>query len=181
MDSPTVNSQTLNEFLRRLGSCYRHSGTLYLVGGSSLILLAAKTSTFDIDIKIAVPVENQPELISCLRRISQEMGIPIEQASPDEFLPLPAGYQNRHRHIGRFGNLEVFHFDFYSVALAKLHRGNEKDFSDVRNMLRAAVIELDTLQSQFDEILPCTAAFGLHTDPDSFARNFALLKERLAL
>jgi hypothetical protein len=179
MDSPTVDSLTLNKFLRRLGMCYRYTGTLYLVGGSSLILMAAKTATFDIDLKFSAPVEHQAELLACLRRVGQEMGIPVEQASPDEFLPLPAGYQDRHRYIGRFGNLDVFHFDFYSVALAKLHRGNEKDFSDVVSMVKTAIIEFDALQNQFNEILPRTAAFGLHTDPDGFARNFSLLKQRL--
>jgi len=45
-----ITSQTLNDFLSRLGRCYRHPGKVFLVGGSSLILTASKTSTLDIDL-----------------------------------------------------------------------------------------------------------------------------------
>jgi hypothetical protein len=47
---------------------------------------------------------------------SRDLRIPIERASPDQFIPLPAGYKDRKRFIERYGSLDVFHFDFYSVA-----------------------------------------------------------------
>jgi hypothetical protein len=178
-DKP-IDSKLAEEFLERLGRCYRQAGSLYLVGGSSLILLAAKKTTLDIDLKIDVPPTHHDEFIRCLRQIGREMAINVEPASPDEFLPLPAGYQERRRFIGRYGSLDVYHFDFYSVALGKLQRGNEKDYADVINMVRAKLIELETLEQFFADILPKLESFSLRSDPVAFRRKFELFKQRLA-
>ena len=51
----TVDARKLLEFLEELGKCYHHPGTIYLVGGSSLLLLAAKESTLDIDLTFEFP------------------------------------------------------------------------------------------------------------------------------
>ena|SRR3989304_7429171 len=119
------------------------------------------------------------EFIECIRSISREMQIPVEQASPDEFLPLPSGYENRHRYIGRYGNLEVFHFDFYSVALGKLNRGTEKDFSDVTQMVQVGVIRFSELEGYLQEILPKLETFNLRSDVSDLKRKFELFKKRM--
>jgi hypothetical protein len=175
-----ITTQALQDFLEQLGQCYRHPGRLYLVGGSSLILVAAKVSTLDIDIQFDIPGEYHDVFIRCLREISRQLQLPVEQASPDQFIPLPHGYQDRHQYIGRYGSLEVFHFDFYSVALSKLHRGNEKDFADVVQMVAQGLIALPQLREQFQEILPQLESFSLKADAKEFARNFTLFEQRLA-
>ena len=119
------------------------------------------------------------EFIECIRSISREMQIQVEQASPDEFLPLPSGYENRHRYIGRYGNLEVFHFDFYSVALGKLNRGTEKDFSDVTQMVQVGVIRFSELEGYLQEILPKLETFNLRSDVSDLKRKFELFKKRM--
>ena len=174
-----VNTQSLRHFLQRLGQCYHHSGHVYLVGGSSLILVQGKESTFDIDLQFDIAPEHHTEFIRCLRQISRETGIPVEQASPEQFLPLPKGYQERHVYIGRYGNLELFHFDFYSTALSKIHRGNEKDLADVIRMLQGEIISLSQLETYFAEILPQLETVRLDADADDFVRKFNLLKSRL--
>ena len=173
-----ITSQTLNDFLSRLGRCYRHPGKVFLVGGSSLILVAAKTNTFDIDLQFEVQPKHHTAFIRCLRQLSRQLKLPIEQASPEQFMPLPKGYQDRHQFIGRYGLLDVFHFDFYSIALSKIHRGNEKDFVDVMQMVRKSVIELPQLKQYYEEILPELEGM-LQSDPDDFADKFALFKKRL--
>ncbi len=178
MTDNLVDAQGISDFLQRLGRCYRHTGTVYLVGGSSLLLVLAKESTFDIDLKFEVPPEYHTEFIRCLRQVGRELKVPVEQASPDQFIPLPNGYQERRQFVGQFGNLEVFHFDFYSVALSKLHSGNEKDFADVIRMIRQGVIELPTLEIQFREILPRYENL-LSADPESFQRKFVLFREKV--
>lgn len=175
-----ITAQALEDFLTQLGNCYRHPGRLYLVGGSSLILVTAKVSTLDIDLQYDIPDEYQAVFIRCLRELSRQHQLSVEQASPDQFIPLPQGYQNRHQFIGRYGSLDVFHFDFYSVALSKLSRGNEKDFDDVIQMVAQHLITLSQLRKQFQEVLPQFESFGLRNDPEDFARNFALFEQRLA-
>jgi hypothetical protein len=175
-----ITAQALQEFLAQLGRCYRHPGRIYLVGGSSLILVAAKVSTLDIDIQFEVPPEHQDEFIRCLRDISRQRQIAIEQASPDQFIPLPRGYQDRHQFIGRYSSLDVYHYDFYSVALSKLHRGNEKDFADVIQMIRQGLITLLQLQTYFQEVLPKLESFSISANPNVFERNFVLFEQRLS-
>jgi hypothetical protein len=179
MTEKLVDAQILVAFLQHLGKSYQHTGTIYLVGGSSLLLVTSKASTFDIDLQFSIPVEYHAEFIECIHRISREMQIPIEQASPDEFIPLPAGYENRHRYIGRYGNLEVFHFDFYSVALGKLNRGTEKDFSDIAQMIQAGVIRLPELETYFQEILPKLDSFSLRSNASDLERKLGLFKKRI--
>lgn len=180
MSNPRVDAASVLDFLQRLGKCYRHAGVLYLVGGSSLLLVAAKQSTADIDLKIEIPNEHHTEFMRCLRQLSLEMRLPIEQASPDEFLPLPLGYQDRRRYIGRYGGLEVFHFDFYSVALGKLQRGNDKDYADVISMVKLGVIDQPSLEGYFQEVLPKVEDYSLRASRRDFERKFALFKQRLA-
>lgn len=178
MDDITVG--TLEEFLEQLGRCYRHPGRLFLVGGSSLILVAAKISTLDIDLQFDVPGQYYEEFVQCLREISRRHRLSVEQASPEQFIPLPDGYQNRHQFIGRYGSLDVFHFDFYSVALSKLHRGNEKDYADVLQMVAQNLITLLELRRQFQEVLPKLESFDISSDVEDFERNFTLFEQRLS-
>jgi len=175
-----ITSHALTNFLNQLAGCYRRGGRLYLVGGSSLLLAASKTSTLDIDIKIETSPENYGEFVRCLRQVSRQLQMPVEEASPDQFIPLPSGYAERHRFIGRYGSLDVFHFDFYSMALSKIHRGNEKDFADVTVMIDRNLIDLAQLRAYFEDILPQMATFSLRSDPDAFAARFSLLEKRLS-
>ena len=179
MAEPLVNAQVLEAFLQRLGRCCHFPAKLYLVGGSSLLLVAGKTSTFDIDVQFATTPEHHAEFIRCLRTVSREMGILVELASPEQFIPLPAGFQERCTFVGRYGSLDVFHFDFYSIALAKIHRGNEKDFDDVERMVRTDLISLSTLEAYLEQILPDYEYYRPTADPEMFRRKFALLKDKL--
>ena len=73
----------------------------------------------------------------------------------------------------------MFHFDFYSVALSKLHRGNEKDLADVVNMVQQQLIEKSRLRDFFEALLPAFETFRIGADPERLARNFVLFEERL--
>ena len=179
MTEELIDARTLETFLQRLGQCFHYAGTLYLVGGSSLLLTAGKTSTFDIDIQFSTADQYHSEFIRCLRTVCREMGVPVELASPEQFIPLPAGYQDRRRFVGRYGSLDVFHFDFYSIALAKVHRGNEKDFDDVVRMVKTELISLSTLEAYLEQILPDYEFYQPTADPEMFRRKFALLKDKL--
>lgn len=179
MAETLIDARTLVTFLQRLGQCFRHSATLYLVGGASLLLAAGKTSTFDIDLQFSTDQQYHTEFIRCLRTVGRELGVPVELASPEQFIPLPAGFQDRRRYVGRYGLLDVFHFDFISIALAKIHRGNEKDFDDVARMVQAGLVDLSALESSLAQILPDYEFYQPSADPALFRRKFELLKTRL--
>ena len=71
-----------------------------------------------------------------------------------EFIPLPPGARERRRAVGQFGQLEVYIFDPYSIALSKIARGFEADLEDVVFMLREHLVEFDELECLFEQILP---------------------------
>jgi hypothetical protein len=174
-----VTSQKLLNLLEQMGRCYRFPGRIFLVGGTSLIIAGSKTSTFDIDLDFEIEPEHHAEFIRCLRQLSRDLKLPVEQVSPADFMPLPDGYQNRHQFVERYGSLDVYHFDFYSVALSKLHRGNEKDFTDVVNMVETGLIDLEKLKQDFNEVLPKLEEVLSRTTPEDFLRKFELFEQRI--
>ena len=174
-----MNVHVWRALLQRLGRCIRFHASLDRLGGSSLLPVAGTTSTFDINVQFSTAHEHHAEFIRCLRTVSREMGILVELASPEQFIPLPAGFQERCQFVGRYGSLDVFHFDFYSIALAKVHRGNEKDFDDVVRMVKTELISLSTLEAYLAQILPDYEFYQPTADPEMFRRKFALLKDKL--
>lgn len=85
-------------------------------------------STVDIDVRFE---PDSGVALSRIRDLKEELSINVELASPLDFLPALAGWQDRSRFRFREGNLEVFDFDPYSQALSKLERGFELDLDDV--------------------------------------------------
>ncbi len=108
---PAVNRERIDVFLRRLSQAYQQPARLYLVGGTSLVFERFRQQTLDVDLVIEVSVEQHRELIQTLRELRDALGISIEEVSPADFIPLPAGFESRHEYIGRFGQIDVFHFD----------------------------------------------------------------------
>jgi len=127
-----------------------------VVGGATALLLGVRQQTVDIDIKLDPEPKGVFEAIAILKN---ELSVNVELASPDQFLPPLPGWENRSEFIVRAGDVEFFHYDFYSQALAKLSRGHERDLSDVRAYLRLGKIRVSQLQSLFEEIIPGLARY----------------------
>jgi len=98
----------------------------------------------------------------------------IEEVSPADFIPLPAGVEGRHRYLGRQGQLELFAFDPISTALAKLARSRQQDIIDVLALIRAGQLRIDALMAAFDEILPrVEAGQALRISADDYRQKMA--------
>ncbi|HEY4632885.1 MAG TPA: hypothetical protein VIH00_03125, partial [Candidatus Limnocylindrales bacterium] len=84
---------------------------------------------------MAVDLVMRPESDALLRAIpllKERLRLNVELASPDQFLPVPAGREQRSPVITRIGRVTVRHYDFCAQALAKLERGHARDMADVR-------------------------------------------------
>jgi hypothetical protein len=172
-----ADRQRIEHFLERLGQQARLPGRLYLVGGTTMVYEGFRATTMDID--VLVEADDSGPLMGAIRSLKDELDLNIEFASPRDFIPLPAGWRERSVYIGRYGPLEVFHFDLYSMALSKIERGTERDFQDVLALLRAGRLDMEQLASMFAEILPRVATEGLGgMDPDVFAEHFHYLREQ---
>jgi uncharacterized nucleotidyltransferase DUF6036 len=171
-----VNRERISLFLREVGQRYHRLARLYLVGGTSLVFEGYRERTLDVDLTIEVSADGHAELIQALQEIMLSLDINIEEASPGDFIPLPAGYADRHIFLGRYGQVDVFHFDLYSNALSKIERGRRQDLADVVILLNHDRIEWGRLEGMYREIWPLMGQKSLRQKPQDFALNFEALR-----
>ena len=150
-----MRSESTADKVRRLmvelGRKTAGPGRIYLTGGTSAVLVGWRDATVDVDLK----ADPEPRhLFEALATLKNTLDINIELAAPSDFIPELAGWRERSVFIGRFGEVEFFHYDFYAQALAKIQRGHARDLSDVRQMLVRGLIAPAELRRLFEEALP---------------------------
>jgi hypothetical protein len=133
--------------------------------------------TIDIDLAFEVSQEWHANFIDTVRNLKDELAVNVKEASPGDFIPLPTGHEERAQFLGRYGQLDIFHFDLYSMVLSKIERGTEEDFSDALLLLNSGRINLEVLERHFAEILPRFGVSSLSQDPQEFSQKFAALKQ----
>ena len=106
-----TDRQGIELFLQRLGRRFSMPGRLFLVGGTTMVFEGFRQQTLDIDITFEVADEHHSAFVVAVRDLKEQLSLNIEEASPAEFIPLPSGHQERSQYIGRYGQLDVFHFD----------------------------------------------------------------------
>ncbi len=110
-----VDAQRVRAFLTALGRRTTTPTTVYLTGGAIAVLHGWRSSTIDIDLKLQPDPE---ELYRAIRDLKEELEINVELASPDLFIPVADGWQDRSPWIGSFDAVEARHFDLVAQALA---------------------------------------------------------------
>jgi hypothetical protein len=173
---PNVDKKAIESFLQQLGRTFRKPGRVYLVGGAALVHAGVRPG-FTQDIDIQVGGVNEGDLIISIQRLIQQMQINIEFASPKDFIPLPSQWETHAQYVGRYGQIEVFYFDFYSIALSKIERGTTRDIEDVKLLVQQQRIALDELDAAYQEVL---AQLGKgrypKITPERFAERYAAIR-----
>ncbi len=146
-----ADAERIRGLARELGRAVAPGTRMYLTGGATAVLEGWRQSTADIDVRFE---PDSDAALSRIAEIKERLSVNVELASPLDFLPALAGWQERSRFRFREGNLEVFDFDPYSQALSKLERGFELDLEDVRNMVRSGRVEPEKLHELFVGIAP---------------------------
>jgi len=165
-----VTRERLLKLLEELGRKFRHPARLYLSGGEGLVWRGLRGTTRDVDVHYEVSPDHHGDFVSVLRELKEKLSISIEEAYPGDFVPLPPGSERRCTFIERFGQIDVFLFDPYAVALSKLERGHARDREDVKALLAKRVIEPAELRRLFEAILPAYEAQGVKSDPARFRK-----------
>jgi hypothetical protein len=160
----------IRTFLQKLGERYSHLATLYSLGGSALCFLGNPRRTVDIDYTIPSTFDQASELNKVINILADEMHLELEIVPIEEFIPLPKGNDKRHKLIEQFGNLKVYVYDPYSIALSKLSRGFETDLQDILFLLRQNIINLDDLKHYVEAALP--QAWDFNIDPTDLLLYF---------
>jgi hypothetical protein len=172
---PDVGQAEIERFLQELGRRVQHSGRIYIAGGAALVhgqVRGQGAHTADIDLRLSVSDENEVE--TAIRDLKTQLGVNVELASPADFIPLPSGWESRSQYVGRYGPLDVFYFDHYATALAKIDRATSRDVMDVELLKQQGLIQRDVLETAFQGILP-QLGHGrfFNVDPALFAQKFA--------
>ncbi|HEX7276884.1 MAG TPA: hypothetical protein VF244_05870 [Acidimicrobiales bacterium] len=144
-----ATAERIRAFLSGLGRAAREPTTAYLTGGSTAVLLGWRDSTIDIDLKL---VPDSGSLLRAVPALKEELEVNVELASPDLFLPVPAGWEDRSPWEVTEGVLVVRHFDLTAQAMAKIERGHARDLDDVRAMLERGLVEGEGLLAYLDAI-----------------------------
>lgn len=134
-----------------VGRLAKGPGRIYLVGGSTAVLLGWRDATVDVDIKLD---PEPPAVFEAIAVLKDELDMNVELAAPDQFVPPLPGWRERRRFIARHGQVDYFHYDFYGQALAKIERGHCTDLNDVRAMAERGLIDLRQLAQLFERIVP---------------------------
>lgn len=162
-----ADAERIRRFMRALGVAAETDGAGYLTGGATAVLLGWRTTTIDVDIAF---VPESDALLRALPQIKDELRINVELASPADFIPVPAGWEDRSLFAGREGRLSFYHFDLYSQALAKLERAHAQDLLDVQAMVEAGLVDPAQALAYFEEIEPALYRYPA-IDPSSFGKR----------
>ena len=139
---------------------------VFLVGGTSAVLIGWRDTTMDVDLVM------RPESDAMLRAIpalKERLQINVELASPDQFIPVPSGWEQRSPLITRIGRVTFRHYDFAAQAPSKIERGHARDLADVDAMLAHGLISAGAVRQMFAEMEPELYRFPA-IDAPSFRR-----------
>lgn len=159
------------KFFERLSKQYPHPTSLYLLGGGALCLLGSPRRTVDIDFTTKEPSNEFKKIVEL---VAQELRLEVEIIPIEEFIPLPVEAATRHKVVDQFGDLKVFVFDPYTIAISKLARGLDTDIQDVLFLLQNKFVELNRLILFVENAMP--AAWEFDIDPKEMKTHLDIVK-----
>jgi hypothetical protein len=154
-----LDAEVIQQFLDEVGNRHGSPARLHLIGGSALFLLGHTRPTLDID--YVGSDLHKSKLQHTIDLVADKMQLDVDAVPLGEFVPIPPDAADRHRLVGRFGSLEVYIFDPYTIALSKIARGFDTDIDDVAYLLRSRAVELGRLSALVHETLARAQGFDL--------------------
>lgn len=146
-----ADADRIQRFMRAFGAASPGEARVYFTGGATAVLHGWRDSTIDIDLRI---VPEHDALFRAIPQLKEQLQINVELASPDHFIPVKDGWEDRSPFVAREGLISFHHFELSAQALAKIERGHAQDAEDVRSMLRCGLVDREGLLAYFDAIAP---------------------------
>jgi len=146
-----ADGDRIHRFMRAFGAASPAEARVYLTGGATAVLHGWRHSTIDIDLRF---VPEHDALFRAIPRLKEQLQVNVELASPDHFIPVRDGWEDRSPFVTREGLLSFHHFELSAQALSKIERGHAQDDEDVREMLRLELVHREGLRAYFNAIEP---------------------------
>lgn len=146
-----ADAQRIRRLMEALGRSADADGRAYFTGGATAVLMGWRESTIDVDLKL---VPEQDAVLRAIPELKEKLRINVELAAPIDFIPVPAGWEERSPFVDRIERLSFHHFDLYAQALAKIERGHQQDLADVRQMIDRGLVEPARALEYWERIEP---------------------------
>ena len=167
-----LDRSTVEAFLTRLGEAFDRPGRIFLVGDTTQVFEGWRARTDRLHFAAEVEPGYRAAFDEAVHGLQAQTGIEVLEESPADVIPLPAGHEKRARFVGRFGALEVFHFDPYSVAFRLIARGDEPDYHAVLAFLEHGWVTVDEMNALLADVLPRFTSETIQQDPAEFRRKY---------
>jgi hypothetical protein len=148
---PPIDRAKFERAIQELAAQVKGPADIFVTGGGTAVMEGWRPATVDLDLKAIPEPAGFFEAISDLK---DRIDVNIELASPDDFIPELPGWRDRSRFIARYNQINFYHYDLYSQALAKIERNHDRDVTDVAAMLENNLINRAELLRLFVEIEP---------------------------
>ena len=94
-----INQAMIVRFFREIGAVFSGSGTIYLVGETSLVVEGLRRFTDRLEFCSSVDLVDRDPFNRAVVQVAGQMGIKVSDEFPGEVIPLPDGYAARHRAV----------------------------------------------------------------------------------
>lgn len=133
-----LTREGLEELMRELGRTAPagESFRVYLVGGATAVLAGWRTATVDADLSA-----DDDEVFRDVQGLKERLGVNIEFARPEHFVPPLDGSAERHVFVDRARDVEFYHYDPYAQLLSKIVRGFRKDVLDAGRFVTSGMVD----------------------------------------
>ncbi|RYF46396.1 MAG: hypothetical protein EOO38_14195, partial [Cytophagaceae bacterium] len=153
----------LKILIESIGAHCHSYGTVYFVGETSLTWLGWRETAPDVELALAPEPEQFYETLAKFKK-AHRINARLSRLTSD--VPNMPGWQGRSAYITRSGQVDFYHYDFYSEALAKFHRNTPRDMAIIKKMIDARLIEHAQFQKLLALIRPSFIRYP-HLDFDS--------------
>jgi hypothetical protein len=174
-----VSQANIEQFLQILAATFQQPSNLYLTGDAVLVHLGLRSST-STTLSVLIEAADEEKMSHAIRRSAERVHLTAAFSSPEDTIPIPWTWQDHAPYVGPYGYIDVFYFDYISLALSKIAQGSERDLNDVWLLVRQRLLSLHALDNAYLEIQPRMGRKPYdHIQPQQFAQRYSQVRKWL--
>lgn len=174
-----VSHENIEQFLHLLARQFPEPSNLYLTGNAIFAHLGLRPSTTNV-LQLVVETTDEERMITLMQRCASSLHLNVEFSSPEDLIPIPWTWQDQAKYVGPYGYIDVFYFDFVSLALSKIAQGSQSDLNDVWLLVQQRLLSLHSLDDAYLEVQPRMGRKPYdHIQPEQFAEYYAQVRKWL--
>lgn len=174
-----ISRENIEQFLHILARQFPEPSNLYLTGDAVFVHMGLRVSTTNV-LQLLVETTEEERMFELMQHCASSLHLTVEISSPEELIPIPWTWQDQAKYAGPYGYIDVFYFDFVSLALSKIARGSEADLNDIWLLLQRKLLNLHDLDDAYLEVQPRMGRKPYdHIQPAQFANHYSQVRKWL--